>query len=416
MRRITTLFLMALAAMLALAPVASADGVNYTGFLMLEEPVNPRSAAMGSAGTALVSGGFRYYNPAQPFFSGHSSAAAEFGQMPGGLNRGGFESALVLPEWFAAISFHSSSVDFETRDERGFGALTSSSTTVGAIGAGYIRGNLAAAVSLNMVEDRIWVSSTYSAAALSAGLGYKTLDGKLNLGAAGLHSIAWSKGFGDEKDTAVWHSGRVPVFARAGAAWMDTLRSFPYTVAADVVYSKEDETFTVPVGIEVSVLPYINVRLGKRIGWDDEIMSLGLGFNIDRISFDAAFIPTVFVDEYEIKWSMGFTYRMGAKRKQKAAQEPVAEPEPDIVESAEEPAEPEPEVIEPAEEPESTEQPGEDNAEAPAEPSEEDESTEEPTEDNNPAESPAEPEVTESPEEDKPESPAEEDNPAESAD
>jgi hypothetical protein len=66
-----------------------------------------------------------------------------------------------------------------------------------------------------------------------------------------------------------------------------------------------------PIGVEVAVLPYINLRIGKRIGWDNEVVSLGIGFNMDRIAFDAAFVPTVFVDDYEIKWSMGFSYRLG---------------------------------------------------------------------------------------------------------
>jgi len=324
MKKTTTLLLALLALMLTLtsAPLAKDDSRNRGyGFLMLEEPVNPRNTAMGSAGTALGSGGFHYYNPAMPLFAGTSFAVAEFGQMPGGVNRGGFETALISHDWFAALSFHSSSVDYETRDERGFGAPASSSTTIGAIGAGYIRDNMSAAISAHMVEDRIWVESSYSAAAISAGIGYKLLDGKLNAGAAFFHGLAWSKGYGDS--AKVWVNGQVPRFVRAGAAWMDTLKSFPYTVTADIAYRDEDGSVTVPIGVEVEVLPYINVRLGKRIGWDNEIMSFGIGFNIDKLSFDAAFIPTVFVDDYDIKWNMGFTYRIGSKRKTKVTMDPV---------------------------------------------------------------------------------------------
>jgi hypothetical protein len=284
------------------------------GFLMLEEPISPRNAALGSAGTALGGYGFRYYNPVQPFFSPTASsyASAEFGQMPGDVNRGGIETAALFPEWFSAISFFSSSVDYRTSDERGLGAAASSATTVGALSIGYIRGDAAAGVGLSMLEDRIWVGSDYSAFALSLGLGYKLLDGRLNLGAAWMNALAWSRGFAGEESR--WSDGRVPVFARAGAAWTDTLLSIPYTVTADLAYRDEDGTLTAPVGLEMKVLPSISLRVGKRIGWESEIMSIGIGFNIDRLSFDAAFTPTVFVDDYEMKWSMGFTYSMGGRR------------------------------------------------------------------------------------------------------
>jgi len=289
---------------------ALADSRGY-GFLMLEEPTTPKNIAMGSVGTALGGAGFRYYNPVTPFFTETSYVTAEFGQNGGGLNMGGFESALVFPEWFSAVSFHTSSVDFETRDERGFGVEATSTTTVGAVGAGYIRDNLSAGASLNVVEDRIWVEAHYTAFALSAGLGYKMLDKKLNLGAAGFYGVGWSRGYGDSASASVWQKGQIPKFARAGAAWIDTLKSFPYTAAADVVYTDEDKTFTVPVGISVHVLPVIDLRVGKRIGWESEVMSLGIGLNIDRIAFDAAFVPSVLVSDYEIKWSMALTYKLG---------------------------------------------------------------------------------------------------------
>jgi len=327
MKRITTFLLILPALILAITSAAAADDDSRNrgyGFLMLEEPVNPRSAAMGSAGTALGSGGFYYYNPAQPFFAAGSYASAEFGQIPGGLNRGGFETALIAGEWFSAAGFHSSSVDFETRDERGLGAKASSSTTIGSVSAGHIRGRLALAVSASIINDRIWAAEgDYSAFSFSAGAGYKMLDGKLNLGAAGFHGIAWSRGYGDSASALIWRDGKVPRFARAGAAWTDTLKSLPYTITADVAYSDEDGTFSVPAGIEVSVLPYVDLRIGKRIGWENEIMSFGIGFNIDRISFDATFIPTVFVDDYEMKWCMGFKYSMGRIRKKDMAMDPL---------------------------------------------------------------------------------------------
>jgi len=318
--------------------VRAVDGVNSNdggaidnsprnrgyGFLMLEEPVNPRNIAMGSVGTALGGYGFRYYNPAQPFFTPDMSsyASAEFGQMPGDVNKGGFETAALVSDWFTAVSFFSSAVDFRTSDERGPGADASSGTTVGALGVGYIRDNVAAAVGFSMADDRIWVSSGYTAVALSVGLGCKLFDDKLNLGASWINAAAWSRGFAG--DVSRWHDGRVPMFARAGASWSDTRWSFPYTVAADLAYRDEDGTISVPVGLEVNVLPYISLRAGKRIGWENEVVSLGIGFNIDKLSFDAAFVPTVFVSDYEMKWSMGFTYNMGVRKKTGTVKKEIA--------------------------------------------------------------------------------------------
>jgi hypothetical protein len=153
MKNISAIFLSIIIATTAVG-VSAKDDVNNRGygFLMLEEPVNPRNIAMGSVGTALGGYGFRYYNPVQPFFlpAKSSYASAEFGQMPGDVNKGGFETAALFPDWFSAISFFSSAVDYRTADERGLGATASSGTTVGALGVGYIRDHVAAGIGFSM--------------------------------------------------------------------------------------------------------------------------------------------------------------------------------------------------------------------------------------------------------------------------
>ncbi|MCL2688473.1 MAG: hypothetical protein FWE57_01325 [Chitinispirillia bacterium] len=312
---------------------AFADNERGYGFLMLEEPVGVRNISMGSAGTALGGDGFYYYNPAVPFFSAYPHASIEFAQMPGGVNKGGFESAFLFPQWFTAVGFYSSSVDFETRDERGFGSKASSSTTIGAFGAGIIRDNFAAGVSASMVQDRIWIEETYNAFTLSAGVGYKLFDNKLNLGAAGFHGFANSWRNSDDSYSSPVSVGvndsLVPRFARAGAAWMDTVKNFPFTITTDIAYRDQCATLSVPVGAEVLILPSIALRIGKRFGWESEIFSIGLGLNIDKVSFDAAFVPSVFVDDYELKWSMGLRYNMGGKRK-KDRVESAKSPQEDV--------------------------------------------------------------------------------------
>jgi hypothetical protein len=148
-----------------------------------------------------------------------------------------------------------------------------------------------------------------------------------------MNASAWSRGF--IEDESNWYDGRVPMFARAGAAWSDTQWSFPYTVSADLAYRDEDGTISVPVGLEVKALPYISLRIGKRIGWENEVVSLGIGFNIDKLSFDAAFVPTVFVSDYEMKWSMGFTYNMGVRKKAAPVKKEIAPIEEESVPSEE---------------------------------------------------------------------------------
>ena len=54
--------LAAILVMFAVAKAGNVPGSAYYNFL--EEAVNPRAMAMGSAGTALGAGGFSFYNPA----------------------------------------------------------------------------------------------------------------------------------------------------------------------------------------------------------------------------------------------------------------------------------------------------------------------------------------------------------------
>lgn len=306
------------------------------GFLMLEEPVSPRISAMGTAGTALGGSGFLFYNPAQVFFSQIPFVSIEFGQMPGGVQRGGIESSILLADYFLGLGIYSSAVDFETRDEHGFGSSVANNTTAGSFNAGFMREGYALAVSFNAVQDRIGHFSTVHALSMSGGLGVKVIPGKLDLGVSGFHGVGMSKGFLNSDST--WQKGQIPRWARIGAAWKDTLNTLPYTVALDAVYRDEDGTMTFPLGVEVNVLPSVAVRMGKRLGMETEVISLGLGLNIDNISFDAAFVPVVLVDDYDMKWNMAFTYSLGGNRLEKPVKKETSGPDKGSVEVVEEPA------------------------------------------------------------------------------
>ncbi|MFP4013227.1 MAG: hypothetical protein ACLFVQ_04015 [Chitinispirillaceae bacterium] len=318
------------------------------GFLMLEEPVSPRISAMGTAGTALGGSGFQFYNPARMFFSQIPFVSIEFGQMPGGVQRGGIESSILISEYFLGMGIYSSAVDFQTRDEHGFGSSMANNTTSGSFNAGFMRDRYSLAVSFNAVQDRIGHYSTVHAFSMSGGLGFRAIPGKLDFGMSGFHGIGMSRGFLNSDST--WQKGRIPRWARAGAAWKDTVNSLPYTVALDAVYRDEDGSVTFPLGVEVNVLPSVAVRMGKRLGMETEVISLGVGLNIDNISFDAAFIPVVLVDDYDMKWNMAFTYSLGGGRSTKPQPKEASVPDTKAVDVAEEESAPE-EAIEVVEEP-----------------------------------------------------------------
>jgi hypothetical protein len=87
----------------------------------------------------------------------------------------------------------------------------------------------------------------------------------------------------------------------------------------------------VPAGIEAWILPLLSLRLGKRFNHPTDVLTAGMGLKWKNIKFDAAFVPCNLEGDKDIKWTMGFTYRLpdirslrrGNKQKSEASGTPV---------------------------------------------------------------------------------------------
>jgi len=179
------------------------------------------------------------------------------------------------------------------------------------IGAGVIRYRFALGIGANGIQERIG-TFTASALSVSAGIGYKVIPGKLNIGAAGFNQ-GYSTGFMDS--SAVWRNYGLPRVGRFGAGWSDTLKGvLPYTAAVDVVYRDEDKRIMVPLGVEVWPIQYLALRAGACINQGTELFNAGIGLRWSNFNFDAAFVTSRLVTDYEVKPLFGLTYYLGGQK------------------------------------------------------------------------------------------------------
>ncbi len=292
------------------------DAAN-TGFQLLEEPVNPRFIAMGTAGTALSGSGFSYYNPALPFLIKETYFTIEYGQYPqGDLQRGHFEVSIPVKNWFFCFSPRSESVNdiYRTYWEGkppNLDAPTSAQLTHIALDIGYSQWeNFAFALSVNGIQDRIFDYYAY-ALSVSAGAVYIAIPEHLIFGFSVLH-LGTTTSFLDT--TMNWSEGEsLPVNSRLGVSWTDMLKSISYTVSLDIVYRNVRDTenpytryiqnrFTVPVGLEIKPIDQLSIRMGKRINMPTEIIDFGAGLNLYPFAVDISFVIPKLMDDTEIKW------------------------------------------------------------------------------------------------------------------
>lgn len=279
-------------------------------YYYLEEPTSTRSLAMGTAGSSVSgSGGFAFHNPALPSLN-RPYVSLEFGRLYEDLNRGFLEFCYKFPQWFFGVSLQSQSIDFTYADERGVmtGSEGSEQGLTGSVAAGIIKQQLSAGVSVNWMHHRI--SDDYSnGISFSAGAIYQIIPDKLNAGASILHFYGRNTGLLDS--TKNYRGDPLPVTAKAGASWSDTIKSkVPYTVSADIVYSFNYEKLMVPVGVEAWILPALAIRVGKRINHPTDLMSMGAGLKLANLKYDVAFTPIRFVSDLGMKWSMALTYEL----------------------------------------------------------------------------------------------------------
>ncbi len=308
-------------AMLLTGNILAAEA--YYGFV--EEPINSRTSAMGSAGTALINGGgFSFFNPAllslnRPYVS------FEFGKLYEDLARGQVELSTNFSRWFLGASFQSQSVEFPYADERGpKGAYGSDQGLMATLSVGFKRERLALGLAVNGIHERIANDYSYGLTG-SAGAVYNVIPEKLIAGVAILHFYGRNTGFIDTLDNRFRHD-ELPMNARAGVSWTDSIKGkIPYTVSTDIAYSFNYEKLMVPVGLEAWVLPVLALRLGKRINHPTDVLTLGIGLKLANLNYDVAFIPVRHERDLEMKWTMSLTYELPFVSKRKLAAQKTAD-------------------------------------------------------------------------------------------
>jgi hypothetical protein len=311
------------------------DAAN-TGFQLIEEPISPRAIGMGGAGAALRESSFAFYNPALPFLVNRTSLSACYGGYPrADWNRAAFEGIVSLSDWFIGLHFNNESVsDLYRVDD--FGKLPDlshssswQSTTI-SLGAGYSRWeNFALGVSFNGVQEHLFDNYAY---ALSGSFGaiYIPAPRRFTIGLSFVNiGFSSTPMVGADKGDAWGQGERVPFTGRLGMVWSDSIKKIPYTVALDVAYRNvrdRDKSFTrhiqnrvtVPVGLEVCPVGPLALRIGKRFNHPTEVLSLGIGFNVDFLSTDISFVIPRLVDGAEMKWLADITYYLKKRHPKKS--------------------------------------------------------------------------------------------------
>ena len=309
------------------------DAAN-TGFHFLEEYINPRFIAMGTAGTALSGKGFSFYNPAIPFLMNKTYLSVEYGQHPkADLRHAQLVGVLALERWFFGLSFHNESIDdiYETNfwgNLPFYNAPFSQQFINMSLNVGFSQwSDFAFALCFNGTQDRIHDEYAY-ALSLSAGAVYMAIPERLTLGLSILYLGTSTPMLGADSANS-WGEGEdLPLNSRLGISWTDKLKDIPYTAASDIVYRNVRDRsdrftkyikyrFTFPVGIEVWPLPPLAIRLGKRFNRPTEVINFGIGLKLDPISVDASFVVPKLIDDAEIKWLTSLTYCLRLKRSKK---------------------------------------------------------------------------------------------------
>lgn len=309
-----------------------AEAAANTGFQLLEEPVNPRVIGMGSAGTALRSGGFAYYNPALPYLINRTYLSASYGGYPrADWDRVSLEGVVSLEKWFIGVDLHTEAVtDLYRVDWTGkWPDMSHSSSwqfTNLSLDVGYSHWeDFAFALCFNYLQEHLFDYYAYALSG-SAGMLYIPIPDRFFIGLS-ITNIRFASTPMQGKDNgSAWREGeRLPLNSRFGMVWSDKIRKIPYTVALDIVYRNVrdrdlpfsrsiQDRFTAPAGIEVCPIGPLALRLGKRFNHPTEIINFGVGFKVDFLSTDVSFVIPKLVDDAELKWLANITYYLIKKR------------------------------------------------------------------------------------------------------
>ncbi|MCX7727553.1 MAG: hypothetical protein N2053_11980, partial [Chitinispirillaceae bacterium] len=170
-------------------------------------------------------------------------------------------------------------------------------------------------VSVNGLHHRIFDLPS-SAISLSGGINLSVVPGKLRAGLSIINAGRYHKGF--YSSGYELSSDLMPTTGRAGVLWKDTLRNIlPVIVYIDAVYEKNYDLVTVPVGVELSPIPYLALRIGKCFFLETELFTSGIGIKWENLSFDASFVPYSIEEETFIKWSVALRYELKRKKQTK---------------------------------------------------------------------------------------------------
>lgn len=318
-------FVGTLALVLTAAATAGKPTGHYGRFSIAEEPTTPRISAMGSAGTALVGGGFGCYNPASPAFAAAPYLTLEYGKVPGDLSKSLIETAWMFSRWFAGASLRFHSTDWQTATEQGTGAMSSDQAMQAVATGGFTWGRFASGHGFSFLHERIGDQSV-RAFTYSAGIMFLLVPDKVTLGASMLHYLRLDTlGSPKYKTPLAWRYGAIglPRYVRAGAAWNDTVprAALPFTIAADVIYSDVYDCLMAPLGAEVWILPYLAARAGTWIHHPAELAHFGVGLRWSSVAFDFDYGITKLLKsaDPEPKWLMGLTYTLPSRFGRKTA-------------------------------------------------------------------------------------------------
>jgi hypothetical protein len=312
-----------LASALLFSGSAAAQGVGDMGrFQIADEPTTPRLGAMGGVGAAIPGGGFSFYNAASPAFADRPFISVEYGSLPGSddgtgdLAKSKIEAGWMSKKWFAGASLTNWSTDFLTASEQGIGSSASWQLLQASLTGGFKIGRFAMGNCFDFYQDYMADQIDDQAFTYSPGFLFQLVPGKVTLGGSMRNYV--------RLDTTLakfaWFGGAIslPRYVRAGAAWTDTLKcaSMPFTAAADLLYSEVYKRLTMPVGVEVWVLPCLAARLGVPIHDQSDLVHFGVGVRINSITCDFDYgltqpglIPGASIEQ---KWLLALSYSLPA--------------------------------------------------------------------------------------------------------
>ena len=295
-----------------------------TGFQLIEELPNPSIIGLGYAGTARWGSSFSGYNPSSIYFKPQPYLATEYGYYPQAqLHHYYLESQFPLYSLYAGLLLRSETVEGIYRtDWLGniieTGASSWQFTHLGTNIAFEIYNNLFGGVCLNFIQDRILDFAAYAVSG-SFGLNYTLAVHKMQFGLAILN-IGMTTPMRETFKSTLWGRGeRLPLTSRFGISWNIIVEGIPCSIASDIVYRDvRDNTkpfshriknrFTLPVGVEINPLYFLNFRMGKRFNHPTEIATVGFGLNKEPLNLDVSFVIPRLISNTELKIITSITY------------------------------------------------------------------------------------------------------------